>query len=258
MNAAGFHELRLPAPKFLTERAGGGPDMTDYNHLKHLLAIGVLALAMGVGVTQQAHATLTTLTVSLSDPGFPSLGLPLVLSDTVPVIVPGKEIFAGNATNIGSAEPKGTGSPLLLANEYVDARPTADAADDNRIVLGLEAGNGNQTGYSTTAYYSFSNFVFSTPSIVTGVTVTSMNIDGLGVLNTPGGQVSFDATRRVVTVLIGNIFINGNLPDCGLGVACGTITLDLKVQAVPEPGIFALIAAGLVVVAVAGRQRRRG
>ena len=231
-------------------------NMMTSNRLAVFSSQGSGDTAMVLGMAQPAHATLTSLTVTLSDPDqFHGLGLPSTLSDTVAVIIPEKEIFAGNGTNIGDAMPSGTDSTLLLANDYVNARPTTDAAAANRIVLGLEAGNGAQTGYSPSAYYSFSNFAFSTPSIVTGVTVTSVNIDGLGVLNAPDGQVSF--VGGVVKVLIGNILINGGLPSCGAGVACGTITLDLTVQAVPEPGTFALIAAGLVVVAIGGRIRRR-
>jgi hypothetical protein len=227
--------------------------MINSNHLK-LLAIGALATAMAVGLTQPAHATLTSLTVTLSDPvNFPDLELPSILSDTVAVITTGKEIVEGNGTNIGNAKTHHGSDALLLANEYVDARPTADTAADNRIVLGLEAGADPMTGYSSEAYYSFSNFGFSTPSIVTGVNVSSStNID----LDNPSGQVSF--AHGVITVLIGNLSINGPLPQCTQGVSCGTITLDLTVQAVPEPGTFALIGAGLLVVAVVGRPRRRG
>ena len=231
--------------------------------LRSLLATGALAIAMVFGVAQPAHATLSQLTVRLSDPElFPPLGLPSIISDTglnviVPPTVPDKEIFAGNGTNIGDATPEGSNSTLLLANDYVNARPTLDAAAANRIVLGVEAGNGNQTGYSPSAYYSFSNFVFSAPSVVTGVTISSVNIDGLGTLNAPGSQVSFDRAAGIVKVMIGNFFITGGMPECGQGVLCGTITMDLTVQAVPEPGTWMLIAAGLVVVVVVGRQRHR-
>jgi PEP-CTERM motif len=232
--------------------------------LRSLLATGALAIAMVFGVAQPAHATLSQLTVRLSDPDlFPSLGLPPIISDTglnviVPPTVPDKEIFAGNGTNIGDATPAGSNSTLLLANDYVNARPTLDAAAANRIVLGVEAGNGNQTGYSPSAYYSFSEFAFSTPSVVTGVKIVSaVNIDGLGMLDAPGSQVSFDRAAGIVKVMIGNFLITGGLPECGEGVLCGTITMDLTVQAVPEPGTWMLIAAGLAVVVVVGRQRHR-
>jgi hypothetical protein len=221
--------------------------------LRSLFIGGALAAAIALGVMQPARATLTSLTVSLSDPdNFPGFGLPSILVDAVPVIVPGKEIEAGNATNIGGAQVDG--AALLLANEYVDARPTADDAAGNRIVLGLEAGAADQTGYGPNAFYAFSNFDFATPSIVTGVSVSPVNIAGLGALNAPGSQISF--TGGVLKVFVGNLHITDNLPECGPGVLCGTITLDLNVQAVPEPSGFVLLGAGLIIAVLAGGMRR--
>ena len=151
--------------------------------------------------------------------------------------------------------PSGSNSTLLLANDYVNARPTLDAAAANRIVLGVEAGNGNQTGYSASAYYSFSNFVFSTPSIVTGVTISSVNIDGLGTLGAPGSQVSFDPLSRSVTVMSGT---SSSMADCRMrpGRPVWNHHHGPDIQAVPgAAGTWMLIVAEASVVVVVGRQR---
>src|SRR5690349_23073960 len=55
------------------------------------------ALALFVSVLSDAHANLTQLTVTLTDPtGLPPPGPPFSFADTVSV-VPGLEIFPGNA-----------------------------------------------------------------------------------------------------------------------------------------------------------------
>jgi len=111
----------------------------------------------------------------------------------------GKEIAAGDTTHIGGATVGG--SNLLHANEYVDANANAISSSDAacsvlgamcvyQVVLGLEAGAGDHTGYGASAFYAFSNFAFSTNSKIVAVTVDSTGISGLGTLNTKQGRVS--------------------------------------------------------------------
>jgi hypothetical protein len=186
-----------------------------------------------------ANAALTQVTVTLDDPnGLPPPGPPFTFSDTVSV-VPGKEIFPGNPTNIGS-------SNVLLNNESVDAQ----AGD--RIVLGLEAGAGSNTGYGPGASYLFSNFGFSSPSIVTGVSVSLDNISGVAL----GNQVVFG--NGSVQVFIDTLTIPAFKDACN-GVQCGSITLDLIVSQIPEPAGYAVLAIGLAALVMhrrlTGRRR---
>ena len=190
-------------------------------------------IALFVSLPPKANATLTQLTVTLTDPnGLPPPGPPFSFSDTVSV-VPGLEILPGNGTNIGS-------SGALLNNEHVDAQ------SDNRIVLQLEAGAGSNTGYGAGANYLFSNFGFSSPSLVTGVKVSLDNITGV----TLGDQVVFASGS--VRVFVDTLGIPDFKASCG-GVQCGTITLDLIVSQVPEPASFAVLAVGLGALVVRGR-----
>jgi hypothetical protein len=46
-------------------------------------------------------------------------------------------------------------------------------------------------------------FIAGFSSILTGVTISSGNIDGLGMLNAPGSQVSFDPASGTVFILEG-------------------------------------------------------
>jgi PEP-CTERM motif len=208
------------------------------NSFTRLFAAGAFATVACVTALPQAHATLTQLTVTLSDPlNFPDLGLPLAISDTVTVGAD-REIFATNPTNIGQATV--FGSFLLLTNDYVDAQ------DGDRIVLGLEAGAGDTTGYGPDAYYSFSGFHFSSPAIVTGISSPIFN--GITPLD---GQVSFSG--GALKILIGNLTFP--VSQCAGGGSCGTITIDLQVQAVPEPGAYALLGVGLIGLMVVGRRR---
>ena len=195
-----------------------------------------LALFMSA-VSLPAHATLVSLDVTLADPSFP-----LTYSDTV-AVADGKEIFPGNPTNIGQAQV--FGSSLLLANEYVDAQPS------NRIVLGLEAGSGDNTGYGAGASYLFSNLRFGTPSIITDVDVSLDNIDGV----TKGTQVVFGP--HSVQVFIDTLTIPQFRDACISDAQCGTITLDLIVQQVPEPGACVLLLAGIGIVGIIARRRGR-
>ena len=145
----------------------------------------------------------------------------------------GKEIFAGNPTNIGS-------SNIPLNNEYIDAQP------NDRIVLGLEAGAGANTGYGTGANYLFSNFGFSSPSLVTGVTVSLDNISGVAL----GNQVVFG--NGSIRVFVDTLTIPAFKDACH-GVQCGTITLDLTVSQVPETATYAVLAIGLGVLLIRRR-----
>jgi hypothetical protein len=166
-------------------------------------------------LVSDSNATLTQLTVTLTDPnGLPPPGPPFSFSDTV-AVAPGLEIFPGNGTKIGS-------SGALLNNEQVEAR------SDNRIVLQIEACAGSNTGYGAGANYLFSNFGFSSPSLVTGVKLSLDNITGV----TLGDQVVFAGGS--VRVFIDTLAIPDFKTSCG-SVQCGTITLDLIVSQVPEP-----------------------
>ena len=229
----------------------------------------LLGIAAFAGYLQAAHATLTSLQVTLRDadnfslerfdpPGPNSRTDGFV--DTVS-IGGGKEIAAGDTTHIGGATVGG--SPLLQANEYVDAHPNAISGPDAacsvlgvmcvyQVVLGLEADAGDHTGHGASAFYAFSNFAFSTNSQIVGVTVDSTGISGLGTLNTKQGQVS--VVNGVITVRIGNLTMPSLL--CPGDVACGQVLLNLTVQAVPEPGSYALIGAGIGLLVVVGRRRR--
>jgi hypothetical protein len=191
------------------------------------------ALSLFVSLLSDSNATLTQITVTLTDPsGLPPPGPPFSFSDAVSV-VPDFEIFPGNGTNIGS-------SGALLNNEHVDAQ------SDNRIVLQLEAGAGSNTGYGAGANYLFSNFGFSSPSLVTGVKVSLDNITGVSL----GDQVVFAGGS--VRVFVDTLGIPDFKASCG-GVQCGTITLDLIVSQVPEPASFAVLAIGLGGLVVRGR-----
>jgi hypothetical protein len=216
----------------------GEPNVIRPNSFSRLFAACALATVAFLTALPAAHATLTQLTVTLSDPtNFVDLGLPLAISDTV-VVGPSREIFVTNPTNIGQATVGG--SFLLSLNEYVDAQ------GNDRIVLGLEASAGDLTGYGSDAYYSFSNFKFSSPSVVTGISNPIFNG-----INPLAGQVAF--ANGALKILIGNV----TFPEshCDGGGSCGTITVDLQVRAVPEPGTYALLAVGLFCVAAAGRRR---
>jgi hypothetical protein len=214
-----------------------------------------------------AHATLTSLQVTLRDPDNfspelfdppgPNAGADGFV-DTVSVGA-GKEISPGDATHIGGATIGG--SALLLANEYVDANPnpisgTACSVLGSicvyQVVLGLEAGAGDQTGYGANAFYAFSDFAFSPNSQVLGVTMDTIGISGLGTLNTKQGQVTF--VNGVITIPIGTLTMPS--PLCPGDVACGQVLLNLTVQAVPEPDTYALMGAGLGLLIVVGRRRR--
>jgi hypothetical protein len=234
-------------------------------HLARPTAI-LLGIAAFFVSMQAAQATLTSLQVTLRDPeNFPAQEFDPPgpnsgtdgFVDTVSVGA-GKEISAGDTTHIGGATLGG--STLLLANEYVDANPTPisgtacgvlGAMCVYQVVLGLEAGAGDQTGYSASAFYAFSDFAFSTNSQIVGVAVDSIGISGLGTLNTKQGQVS--VVNGVVTVRIGSLTMPS--PLCPGDVACGQVLLNLTVQAVPEPGTYALICAGISLLIVIGRRR---
>ena len=188
-------------------------------------ALVLAAVILLLHALPYANAALTQVTVTLNDPnGLPPPGPPFSFSDTVSV-GPGKEIFAGNPTNIGS-------SNILLNNEYADAQP------NNRIVLGLEAGAGTNTGYGTGASYLFSNFGFSSLSVVTGVTISLDNINGVAL----GSQVVLG--NDSIRVFVDTLTIPAFEAACH-GVQCGTITLDLLVSQVPEPVSYAVLAIGL-------------
>jgi hypothetical protein len=227
------------------------------------ILLGIVAFFVSM---QAAQATLTSLQVTLRDPeNFspelfdppgPNSGTDGFV-DTISVGA-GKEISAGDTTHIGGATIGG--STLLLANEYVDASPNPisgtacsvlGAMCVYQVVLGLEAGAGDQTGYSASAFYAFSDFAFSTNSQIVGVAVDSIGISGLGTLNTKQGQVS--VVNGVVTVRIGSLTMPS--PLCPGDVACGQVLLNLTVQAVPEPGTYALICAGISLLIVIGRRR---
>ena len=236
-------------------------------HLARPTAI-LLGIAAFFVSMQAAQATLTSLQVTLRDPEnfSPELFDPPGPNSGTDGFVDaisvgaGKEISAGDATHIGGATIGG--STLLLANEYVDADPdpisgtacsVLGAMCVYQVVLGLEAGAGDQTGYGVDAFYAFSDFAFSTNSQVVGVSVNSIGISGLGTLNTKQGQVS--VVNGVVTVRIGSLTMPN--PLCPGDVACGQVLLNLTVQAVPEPQTYALIGAGLGLLIIVGRLRRR-
>jgi len=240
--------------------------MIRFARARQLMTI-LLGIVAFTAWMEMAQATLTSLQVTLRDPeNFspelfdppgPNSGADGFV-DTVSVGA-GKEISAGDTTHIGGATIGG--STLLLANEYVDADPNPisgtacsvlGAVCVYQVVLGLEAGAGDQTGYGASAFYAFSDFAFSTNSQVVGVTVNSIGISGLGTLNTVQGQVS--VVNGVITVLIGNLTMPN--PSCPGDVACGRVLLDLTVQAVPEPETYALMGAGLGLLIVVGYRRR--
>jgi hypothetical protein len=229
----------------------------------------LLGIAAFAGCMQAAQAAMTSLQVTLRDPdNFSSMGFdpPGPNSGTdgfVDVVAVGasKEIFAGDATHIGSATIGG--SPLLLANEYVDARPNAINGSDTacsvlgavcvyQVILGLEAGVGDQTGHGANASYTFSNFAFSTTSQILSVAVDSIGISGLGTFGTKRGQVTVQ--DGAITVPVGTLTMPS--PLCTGDIACGQIWLNLTVQAVPEPETCALMGAGLVLLIFASRRRR--
>jgi hypothetical protein len=231
-----------------------------------LMAI-LLGIAACTAWMQMAQATLTSLQVTLRDPeNFPILpfdppgpnsGIDGFV-DTVSVGA-GKEISVGDTTHIGGATIEG--NTLLQANEYVDAdpNPISGAACSvlgaicvYQVVLGLEAGAGDQTGYGATAFYAFSNFGFSTNSQVLDVSMHTIGISGLGALNTKRANVT--VVSGVITVPIGNLTMPS--PLCPGDVACGQVLLDLTVQAVPEPESYALMGAGLGLLIIVGRRRR--
>lgn len=188
-------------------------------------------------VSLQARATLLGFDVTLSDPN-----VPLSYTDTITVGV-GHEISPGNPTNIGQAQV--FGSSLLLSNDFVDGQP------DNRIVLGLEAGGAdNTTGYGPGASYLFSNFKFDSPSKITDLTLTLNNIDGVS----KGAQVVFGTNS--VQVFIDTLTIPQFQASCISQAQCGTITMDLTVQQVPEPEVWALLSVGIVAVLAISRRNR--
>jgi PEP-CTERM motif len=228
------------------------------------ILLGMVAFCVSM---QSAQATMTSLEVTLRDPeNFspelfdppgPNSGTDGFV-DTVSVGA-GKEIYAGNTTHIGGATIGG--STLLLANEYVDADPNPISGTScsvlgaicvYRVVLGLEAGAGDQTGYGATAFYAFSNFAFSTNSQVLGVSMDTIGISGLGALSTKQARVT--VVNGVITVPIGTLTMPS--PLCPGDVVCGQVLLNLTVQAVPEPATYALIGAGLGLLTVVRRRRQ--
>lgn len=153
----------------------------------------------------------------------------LDLFDTFLVAEPGPEITPGDGSQIGG---------VLLPTESIDV-------GDQSLSITLEEGApGGLTGYPAGTTLVFSNLVFfDVPTVITGISVSTVNITNLT-------GVSFIGTTVTIPM---DALVIGDLP----GVNTGSIQIDLEFAIVPEPGSAALAALGLGMLGLAQRGRRR-
>jgi hypothetical protein len=124
----------------------------------------------------------------------------------------------------------------MLPNDWVNA-------SDAQILLSLEAGSGQFTGYGPGSFYEFSDFRFTSGTVLDDIAVTSANIVGLVI-------PSYDKSLDLIQISIDSL----TMPDavCPGTVNCGTVTMTFRTEdiaQVPEPSTYALLASQLVTIA---------
>lgn len=210
---------------------------------------GVAILLAGLLTAVAAHADLAgPITVSLIAPGG-VIGNPAPISLFDPVTPgPGVEISAGDGTNVGSfmlATPMGLSEQIDFSGNSILVRVVAGNVD---------AGNNLVTGYlglgPEHARYEFDGLN------VAGSTITGLNLgsaDGFtfvgfsGVASpaAPGSYIHLVSPSRIVFDLDTLVFKDRGL---GQGNNYAEFRIDLVTAAVPEPGQYALMLGGLLLL----------
>jgi PEP-CTERM motif len=223
-----------------------------------IINIFILVLSAMTGVllpTECAQATLlgTSITANLNSP------LDSVDLTDVVTVGSGIEIQAGDGSNIGTVMFTSTNSSNVDVPEYIDFFDTG---------VTLRIAGASSSGDGTTGYSMGGEYIFTLPSIISGITSIdlSSNISNFSNTAQPAGctaGICLDSTNDTLSVFLDKMVIG---PDAAgdLPAPMGLITINLASQVtppppppppvnVPEPSTLLLLAAGWLGFASARR-----